>query len=105
MERNAAHRNTASRILRARGKSQLERARRQQGILVKHLVEIAHPEKENRIAMLLFGVEVLPHCWRDVVHAGSVNTEDTEDTGGILEYEIAWYVGAGFRRPGPQPTA
>ena len=30
-------------------------------VLVEHLVEVAHPEEQDGVAMLLLGVEVLPH--------------------------------------------
>ena len=32
-----------------------------QRVLVEHLVEVAHPEEQDRVAMLLLGVEILPH--------------------------------------------
>ncbi len=61
-KRHAAHRNTAAAgVLGARRQRQLERARRGQRVLVEHLVEVAHPEEQDRVAVLLLGVEILPH--------------------------------------------
>ena len=47
-----------------RGQRQLERARRHQRVLVEHLVEVAHPEEHDRVAVLTLGVEVLTHRGR-----------------------------------------
>ena len=30
-------------------------------ILVEHLVEVAHPEEQDRVAMLSLGIQILPH--------------------------------------------
>ena len=66
VERHAAHRNPAAvRILGSGGQRELERARGDERVLVEHLVEVAHPEKEDRIAMLLLGIEILSHRRRD----------------------------------------
>ena len=40
---------------------QLERAGGDQGIFVKHLVEVAHAEEQDGIAVLLLGIQILPH--------------------------------------------
>ena len=62
MKRDAAHRNPAAVcVFGTRGQGQLERPRGQQGVFVKHLVEVAHAEEEDRVAMLLLGVQILPH--------------------------------------------
>ncbi len=62
VEGHAAHRDRAAgRILRTRRQRELERARRREGVLVEHLVEVAHPEKDDGVAVLTLGVEVLPH--------------------------------------------
>ena len=62
VKRHAAHRNAAAvGVLRSRGERQLERARRDQGVFVEHLVEVAHPEEQDGVAMLLLRVEVLTH--------------------------------------------
>ena len=62
VKRHAAHRNRgAVRVLRARGQRQLEHARRRQRVLVEHLVEVAHAEEHDRVAVLALDVEVLPH--------------------------------------------
>ncbi len=59
---DAAHRNPAAvGGLRPGGQRQLEGARGDEGVFVEHLVEVAHPEEEDRIAMLLLRVEILPH--------------------------------------------
>ena len=73
MIRNAAHRDRgARRVLRSRRERQLERARRDQRVLVEHLVEVAHPEEHDRVAVLPLGVEVLPHRGRDRCRATQV---------------------------------
>jgi hypothetical protein len=51
----------AARVLRARGQRQLQGPRRRQRVLIKHLVEVPHPEEHDGVAVLAFGVEVLPH--------------------------------------------
>ena len=62
VKRDAAHRDPAAiRILRSRGERDLERARGDEGVFVEHLVEVAHPEEEDGIAMQLLDVQVLPH--------------------------------------------
>ena len=62
VERHAAHRNRAAAgILRTRGERELERARGGERVLVEHLVEVAHPEKHDGVAVLTLRVEVLPH--------------------------------------------
>ncbi len=64
--RQAAHRDRRTvRVLRARGERELEHARRRQRVLVEHLVEVAHPEEDDRVPVLPLGVEVLPHGRRD----------------------------------------
>jgi hypothetical protein len=37
---------------------------RDEGVFVKHLVEVAHPEQDDGIAVLLLGVQVLTHRGR-----------------------------------------
>ena len=60
--RHAAHRDgAAAGVLRPRRERQLERARRGQRVLVEHLVEVAHAEEHDGVAVLPLGVEVLPH--------------------------------------------
>ena len=62
VERHAAHRNRAAAgILRTRGERELERAGGGERVLVEHLVEVAHPEKHDGVAVLTLRVEVLPH--------------------------------------------
>jgi hypothetical protein len=66
VERHAAHRDRAPRrVLRSRRERQLQRARRRQRVLVEHLVEVAHPEEHDRVAILPLRVEVLPHGRRE----------------------------------------
>ena len=63
--RHAAHRDAAAvRVLRPRRQRQFERPRRHEGVFVEHLVEVAHPEQQDRIAMLLLRVQVLTHRGR-----------------------------------------
>ena len=65
MEGDAAHRDAAAvRILRPRGQRQFEGAGRDQRVLIEELVEIAHSEHDDGIAMLLLGVEILAHRGR-----------------------------------------
>ncbi len=62
VKRHAAHRDAAAAgVLRPRGQRQLERARRRQRVLVEHLVEVAHAEEHDRVAVLPLRVEVLTH--------------------------------------------
>ena len=65
--RHAAHRNRrALPVFRARGQRQVEGARGDERVFVEHLVEVAHPKEQNRVAILLLRVEILPHRRRDV---------------------------------------
>ena len=48
-------------ILGSGRQRQLERARGGERVLVEHLVEIPHPEKDDRVAVLPLGFEILPH--------------------------------------------
>ena len=62
VKRHAAHRDAAAvGVLGSRGERELERARGDEGVLVEHLVEVAHAEEQDRVAMLLLGVQILPH--------------------------------------------
>ena len=64
--RNAAHRESrCPAIFGSRSERQVERARGHQRVLVEHLVEITHAKKQNRVAILLLRVEILPHRRRD----------------------------------------
>ena len=59
---HAAHRDAAAvGVFRSRRERQLEGARRDERVLVEHLVEIPHAEQHDRIPMLFFGIQVLPH--------------------------------------------
>jgi len=65
VKRDAAHRDAAAvGVLRSRGQRDLERARGDERVLVEDLVEVAHPEQQDGIAMLLLRVEVLTHRGR-----------------------------------------
>jgi hypothetical protein len=60
--RDAAHRDAvAAGVLRTRREREIEGARRRERVLVEHLVEIAHPEEHDGVAVLPLGVEVLTH--------------------------------------------
>jgi hypothetical protein len=64
MKRDAAHRDAvAARILRARGQREIEGARPHERVLIEHLVEVAHAEEDDRVAVLALRVQVLTHCW------------------------------------------
>ena len=59
---HAAHRHRGpAGILRPRGQRQVERARRHQRVFIEELVEVAHPEEHQRLAVLPLGIEVLLH--------------------------------------------
>ncbi len=59
---HAAHRDAAAaRVLAARGQRQLQRPRGHESVLVEHLVEVAHPEEDDGVAVLALRLEVLPH--------------------------------------------
>jgi hypothetical protein len=65
VERDAAHGNAAAvGVFRSRGERQLEGARRDERVLVEHFVEVAHAEEQDRVAMLILRVEILPHRGR-----------------------------------------
>ena len=53
-------------VLAARGECQLEGAGGHQRVLVKHLVEVAHPEEDDGVAILALCLEVLAHRRRGV---------------------------------------
>ena len=58
----AAHRDgAAAGVLRPRSQRQLQRLRRGQGVLVEELVEVAHAEEDQGVAMLALGLQVLSH--------------------------------------------
>ena len=62
VKRHAAHRNAAAvGVFRPRGQRQLEGPGRDERVFVEHLVEVAHAKEQNRVAMLLLGVEILAH--------------------------------------------
>ena len=72
MKGHAAHRNRpAGRVFRARGQREIERARRDQGVLEEHLVEVAHAKEHDGIAILPLGVMVLTHGGRERARARS----------------------------------
>jgi hypothetical protein len=61
MVRNPGHGDLVRRALVAAGQREIERARRQDGVVVEHLVEIPHPKKKDRVRMRRLGGVVLPH--------------------------------------------
>jgi hypothetical protein len=61
MERYAAHGDLLFIAASPAGQGQVEFARRRQGIVKKHFIEIAEAEKENLILALLFDFHVLLH--------------------------------------------
>ena len=63
---HAAHGNGAAlTVFSPRREREFERPRGDERVLVEHLVEIAHAEKENGVAILLLRVEILAHGRRD----------------------------------------
>jgi hypothetical protein len=65
--RDAAHRDgRALSIFRTRCEREIQRARRDERILVEHLVEVPHAKKQDGIAILLLRIEILAHRRRDV---------------------------------------
>src|SRR5262249_15998892 len=64
VERDAAHWNSISAgVLRTRCQREVERPRGHEGVLVEHLVEVAHAKEDDRIAVLTLRVEILTHRW------------------------------------------
>jgi hypothetical protein len=62
VKRHAAHRDAvAARILRAGSQGEIQGACRDERVLVEHLVEVAHAEEHDRVAVLPLRVEVLTH--------------------------------------------
>jgi hypothetical protein len=47
----------------SRRKRETERSRCHFGILVEHLVEVSHPEEQNRVLVTRFDLSVLLHQW------------------------------------------
>ena len=39
------------------------------GVLEEHLIEVAHPEKNDTVGVASFDFQILPHGWRQVVHS------------------------------------
>jgi hypothetical protein len=63
--RHTAHRDRAAvRVLGSGCQGELEGTRGRQRVLVEHLVEVAHPEKQQGVAMLALRVEILAHRGR-----------------------------------------
>src|SRR5690606_37745933 len=52
-------------------------------VFIEHLVEVAHPEEQNGVAILLLGVEVLPHGGSDRRSAASRGGIDRHTHGGV----------------------
>jgi hypothetical protein len=64
--RGRLHRHAGQRHLRRaavvpRGQREVQRARRHLGVLVEHLVEVAHPEEQDRVGMPRLDLPVLRH--------------------------------------------
>ena len=64
----------AAAVFRAGGERQLERARGGDRVLVEHLVEIAHPEEQDGVAILALRVEILAHRRR-----GEASVSEADD--------------------------
>jgi hypothetical protein len=59
---DAAHRDAAAvGVLRSGGQGDFERAGGDEGVLVEDFVKISHAEQHDRVAVLFFGIQVLPH--------------------------------------------
>ena len=61
LDRHAGHRQRVGRALRARGQRDPELARRDLRVVAEQLVEVAHPEEEQCIGLLLLGSPELVH--------------------------------------------
>ncbi len=62
-----AHRHgRAAGVLRSRRQGEVQGAGRHQRVLVEHLVEIAHPEEHDGVAILPLRLEILAHRGRDI---------------------------------------
>ncbi len=61
MDGHAAHRDVGAVMPAALGQRDVERRRRGLRILEKHLVEIAHPEKQQAAGMRAFDLVILRH--------------------------------------------
>ena len=60
MMRESAHGRGVGAFV-ATGQRQAQHARRRSGVVVEHLVEVAHSEKQNRIWKRLFRLQILSH--------------------------------------------
>ena len=61
-----AQRHLVGLVLVAGGQGDVEQARAFDGVLVEHFVEVADPEKQNRVRVLLLDLAVLPHERREI---------------------------------------
>ncbi len=89
LDRHAAHRDVHSQMLAALGQHDAERPARDLGVLEEHLVEIAHPVKEQAIRIGGLDLEILLHHGRDalVVRLGRdavVRVSGRGKAGGIM---------------------
>jgi hypothetical protein len=48
-------------VFRSRRERQLQGTGGNQGVLVEHFVEVAHAKQQNGVAILVLGLEILPH--------------------------------------------
>src|SRR6185437_4685052 len=58
---HAGERNLRRAAVVARGERQSEGSRRQLGIIIKHLIELAHAKEQNRVLMAILDLAVLLH--------------------------------------------
>ncbi len=61
VDRHAAHRDIGAVVPAALGQGDIERCRRRDRVVEKHLEEIAHPEKQQAARVLRLGLMVLRH--------------------------------------------
>src|SRR5262249_34199016 len=66
LDRHAGERHFGGRTVVPRRQCQTEHARRRFGVVIKHLVKLAHPEKEDRVLMTTLDLPILLHERRDL---------------------------------------
>ena len=64
VERNAAHRRALAQAAVAAGQRQFQLLRNQLRVVEEHLIEIAQPEEQDRVRILLLDLEILLHHGR-----------------------------------------
>ena len=98
VERHTAHGGLRGRSLAPGGEGDLEGLRRRQGVVVEHLVEVAHAEHQDRVLVPRLDVVVLPEHGRGAGHGLETVLEEGRRAAVYHRPSLTFPMGRGITR-------